>query len=386
MEDRAVVVAGLDVLQEVVDRLRRLVGVELDDDVAHAGGQLHLLGPGRARPSAQRTKRSQDGFSLVLHSIDTGDVPAILGFDSTERPPALICTEAAVTFLASMTLRIHNTLSRSLEEFRPLRAGQVGMYVCGMTIYDLCHMGHLRMMMAFDVVYRWLRTLGYDVTYVRNITDIEDKIIKRALERRISIRELTDEMIAAMHADLGAVGVVAPTHEPRATDYVPQMLGLIGQLEAEGPGLPLVQRRRELRGAQVPGLRQAVGQEHRRVARRRARGRARRQGRPARLRALEGGQGRRARRRQVRRPLRPRPPGLAHRVLGDGLRRARRAVRHPRRRHGPDLPAPRERDRAKRRRQRRRPSYATGCTTDSSMSTTRRCPSRWATSSPSATC
>jgi cysteinyl-tRNA synthetase len=133
-----------------------------------------------------------------------------------------------------MTLRIHNTASRSLEEFHPLRPGKVGMYVCGMTIYDLCHMGHLRMMMAFDVVYRWLRTLGYDVTYVRNITDIEDKIIKRALERRITIRELTDEMIAAMHTDLGAVGVVAPTHEPRATDYVPQMLGLIGQLEKKG--------------------------------------------------------------------------------------------------------------------------------------------------------
>jgi len=133
-----------------------------------------------------------------------------------------------------MTLRIHNTLSRSLEEFHPLRPGKVGMYVCGMTIYDLCHMGHLRMMMAFDVIYRWLRTLGYDVTYVRNITDIEDKIIKRALERQITIRELTDEMIAAMRADLGAVGVVAPTHEPRATDFVPQMLGLIGQLERKG--------------------------------------------------------------------------------------------------------------------------------------------------------
>ena len=133
-----------------------------------------------------------------------------------------------------MTLRIHNTLSRSLEVFEPLRAGKVGMYVCGMTIYDLCHMGHLRMMMAFDVVYRWLSTLGYDVTYVRNITDIEDKIIKRALERKITIRALTDEMIAAMHADLAAVGVVKPTAEPRATDYVPQMLGLIAQLEARG--------------------------------------------------------------------------------------------------------------------------------------------------------
>ena len=133
-----------------------------------------------------------------------------------------------------MALRIHNTLSRSLEEFQPLRAGKVGMYVCGMTIYDLCHMGHLRMMMAFDVIYRWLCTLGFDVTYVRNITDIEDKIIKRALERKITIRALTDEMIAAMHADLGAVGVVKPTHEPRATDFVPQMLGLIGQLEVKG--------------------------------------------------------------------------------------------------------------------------------------------------------
>ena len=133
-----------------------------------------------------------------------------------------------------MTLRIHNTLSRSLEVFQPLRAGEVGMYVCGMTIYDLCHMGHLRMMMAFDVVYRWLSALGYDVTYVRNITDIDDKIIKRALDRKVTIRALTDEMIAAMHADLAAVGVVQPSAEPRATDYVPQMLGLIGQLEAKG--------------------------------------------------------------------------------------------------------------------------------------------------------
>jgi cysteinyl-tRNA synthetase len=133
-----------------------------------------------------------------------------------------------------MTLRLHNTLTRSLEEFRPIRAGQVGMYVCGMTIYDLCHMGHLRMMMAFDVVYRWLRALGYQVTYVRNITDIEDKIIARALERKITIRALTDEMIAAMHRDLSAVGVERPTHEPRATDYVPQMVGLIRRLEDKG--------------------------------------------------------------------------------------------------------------------------------------------------------
>jgi cysteinyl-tRNA synthetase len=133
-----------------------------------------------------------------------------------------------------MTLRLHNTLTRRVEEFRPLRPGKVGMYVCGITVYDLCHMGHLRMMMAFDVVQRWLRTLGYDVTYVRNITDIDDKIIKRALERGMTIRALTDEMIAGMHRDLDAVGVQKPTHEPRATEYVPQMLGLIDKLRDKG--------------------------------------------------------------------------------------------------------------------------------------------------------
>jgi len=133
-----------------------------------------------------------------------------------------------------MTLRIHNTLSRRIEVFEPIVPGQVRMYVCGMTIYDLCHMGHARMMMAFDVVYRWLLELGYQVSYVRNITDIEDKIIKRALERGISIRALTDEMIEAMRRDIGSLGILPPTHEPRATDYVPQMLDLIGTLERRG--------------------------------------------------------------------------------------------------------------------------------------------------------
>jgi cysteinyl-tRNA synthetase len=133
-----------------------------------------------------------------------------------------------------MTLSIYNTLSRAVEPFVPLQPQRVRMYVCGMTIYDLCHVGHARMMMAFDVVYRWLCTLGYDVTYVRNITDIDDKIIKRAVERNMSIRALTDEMIAAMYADIDALGIARPTHEPRATEYVPQMLAMIGQLEAKG--------------------------------------------------------------------------------------------------------------------------------------------------------
>lgn len=108
------------------------------------------------------------------------------------------------------------------------------MYVCGMTIYDLCHIGHARMALVFDVVQRWLKVSGYRVTYVRNITDIDDKIIRRALERGISIRALTDEMIAVMHQDIGRLGIEAPTLEPRATEYVPQMLGLIRQLESKG--------------------------------------------------------------------------------------------------------------------------------------------------------
>ena len=133
-----------------------------------------------------------------------------------------------------MSLRIYNTLSRAVEDFSPLVPGQVRMYVCGMTIYDLCHIGHARMMMAFDVVQRWLKAGGYAVTYVRNITDIDDKIIKRAVERGISIRALTDEMIVAMHQDIGALGIEPPTLEPRATEYVPQMLSMIATLEQKG--------------------------------------------------------------------------------------------------------------------------------------------------------
>jgi cysteinyl-tRNA synthetase len=133
-----------------------------------------------------------------------------------------------------MTLRIHNSLTRSLEDFQSIDPGHVRMYVCGMTIYDLCHIGHARMMMAFDVVQRWLRASGWQVTYVRNITDIDDKIIRRAVERGITIRQLTDEMTAAMHADIGALGIERPTHEPRATEYVPQMLTMIRTLQDKG--------------------------------------------------------------------------------------------------------------------------------------------------------
>jgi cysteinyl-tRNA synthetase len=133
-----------------------------------------------------------------------------------------------------MTLRIHNTLSRDIETFTPIDPNHVRMYVCGMTIYDLCHVGHARFLLVFDMVYRWLRTLGYGVTYVRNITDIDDKIIKRAVERGIPIRQLTTEMAEAMHQDIAAIGIEPPTHEPRATEYVPQMLEMIATLERKG--------------------------------------------------------------------------------------------------------------------------------------------------------
>lgn len=108
------------------------------------------------------------------------------------------------------------------------------MYVCGMTVYDLCHLGHARSMVAFDVVQRWLKTSGLRVTYVRNVTDIDDKIIRRALENKESIRSLTDRMVDALHHDADALGIERPTHEPRATEYVPQMLSLIGLLSAKG--------------------------------------------------------------------------------------------------------------------------------------------------------
>ena len=133
-----------------------------------------------------------------------------------------------------MSLRIHNTLTRTVDVFEPIEPGHVRMYVCGITVYDLCHVGHARTMTFFDVVQRWLKVSGYRVTYVRNVTDIDDKIIKRAVERGIPIRQLTDEMTVAMHQDFDAIGLERPTHEPRATDHVGAMTHLISALEDRG--------------------------------------------------------------------------------------------------------------------------------------------------------
>ncbi|MEF8699005.1 MAG: cysteine--tRNA ligase [Candidatus Accumulibacter sp. UW20] len=131
-------------------------------------------------------------------------------------------------------LRIYNSLAKEKQDFIPITPGRVSMYVCGMTVYDYCHLGHARVLVVFDLVQRWLRANGLEVCYVRNITDIDDKIIKRAQENKESIGELTTRFIRFMDEDAAALGVEKPDHEPRATAYVPQMLALIGQLEQNG--------------------------------------------------------------------------------------------------------------------------------------------------------
>jgi len=131
-------------------------------------------------------------------------------------------------------LSLYNTETRSQEPFMPLRAGQVRMYVCGMTVYDYCHLGHARVLVVFDMVYRYLRHLGYSVTYVRNITDIDDKIIRRAAENGEDISALTARFIAAMHEDAQALGCLPPDLEPRATSAIDDMVAMIGTLLDKG--------------------------------------------------------------------------------------------------------------------------------------------------------
>jgi cysteinyl-tRNA synthetase len=131
-------------------------------------------------------------------------------------------------------LKLHNTLTRSKQEFQPIQPNKVRMYVCGMTVYDFCHLGHARVMVVFDMVARWLRASGYEVTYVRNITDIDDKIIKRASENNESIQSLTQRFITAMDEDSAKLGIIRPDLEPRATEHVQGMLDMISQLIAKG--------------------------------------------------------------------------------------------------------------------------------------------------------
>ena len=133
-----------------------------------------------------------------------------------------------------MALSIYSTLARQVVPFTPLVAGKVGMYVCGVTVYDYCHIGHARTFVAFDVIRRWLEASGYAVTFVRNVTDVDDKIIRRAAEKGISTKELTDTYTRAMQEDMENLGCLAPTYEPRATEFIPQMLSLVKKLEEKG--------------------------------------------------------------------------------------------------------------------------------------------------------
>ncbi|MGR6839375.1 cysteine--tRNA ligase [Aliivibrio wodanis] len=131
-------------------------------------------------------------------------------------------------------LKIYNSLTRQKEEFKPITEGKIGMYVCGVTIYDLCHIGHGRTFVSFDVISRYLRFLGYDLTFVRNITDIDDKIIKRAAENGESCDELTERLIADMHKDFDALNMKRPDVEPRATEYITEIVELVERLIERG--------------------------------------------------------------------------------------------------------------------------------------------------------
>src|SRR6188508_2294189 len=121
-------------------------------------------------------------------------------------------------------LHLYNSLTRTKEPFISLKPGKIGMYVCGITVYDRCHLGHARSMVAFDVIVRYLRSQGFEVTYVRNITDIDDKIIARANEKGVSIEQLTAQYIAAMNEDTTALNILPPDWEPRATEHIASII------------------------------------------------------------------------------------------------------------------------------------------------------------------
>lgn len=131
-------------------------------------------------------------------------------------------------------LQIYNSMSKSKIPFKPIRQGHVGLYVCGMTVYDYCHIGHARSMVCFDTIVRYLRYRGYEVTHVRNITDIDDKIIKRAQENNETTQHLTQRFIDALHEDSKALQITPPTHEPRATEYIAEMIALVKSLQDKG--------------------------------------------------------------------------------------------------------------------------------------------------------
>ncbi len=133
-----------------------------------------------------------------------------------------------------MTLRVYNTMTQKKEELTPLHKGRIGMYACGVTVYDLCHIGHARSAVVFDVIYRYLRYKGYEVTYVRNFTDVDDKIINRAQQEGVGFEEIAARYIKEFYVDMGALGMLPPTVEPKATEHIPEMIALVAQLMEKG--------------------------------------------------------------------------------------------------------------------------------------------------------
>ena len=190
-------------------------------------------------------------------------------------------------------MRVYNTLSRTKEEFVPREPGKVSMYVCGPTVYNHIHIGNARSFLSFDVIRRYLEYRGYDVRFVQNITDVDDKIINRANEEGRSAAEVAEEYTEAFIAAMRALGIKDPTVRPKATETIPEMIALIERLIAGGHAYES--------GGDVyfavrsfPGVRQALRPRHRRDGDAGAHRRRRAQARPARLRAVEGGQARRA--------------------------------------------------------------------------------------------
>ena len=164
-----------------------------------------------------------------------------------------------------MSLKLYNTLTNKKEIFEPIEQGKVGMYVCGVTVYDNCHLGHARAYVAFDILVRYFRYQGYKVNYVRNITDIEDKIIERANENSESIYDLTSRTIASMHADFQGLGLIEPNSEPKATEYIPEMIELIEDLISVS-GIFTLQHIPLYRSSTVPSLNPAFSCLQQRLA------------------------------------------------------------------------------------------------------------------------
>ena len=210
-------------------------------------------------------------------------------------------------------LKLYNDLSNRKETFQPLQAGKVRMYVCGMTVYDLCHLGHARVMVVFDVVYRYLQASGYDVSYIRNITDIDDKIINRANERGVPFTELTEEFIQAMHEDADALDVLRPTDEPKATQHMDEILAMISRLIENGHAYAVDKGDvyYDVRSFSDYGKLSGKSIEDLRAGARVEPGDAKRD--PPRLRPVEGRETRRA---GLGFTLGSRTPRLAHRVFG----------------------------------------------------------------------